>query len=78
MHYIEIRKLDELMRISQEIRIISYLQRLVNNDFYAKSLNISEDMQTLAAEYLTDQNEIKTEILFKFIREENFTVSLKE
>ena len=75
--YPKIKKIDELMRISQEIRIISYLQRLVNNDIYAKSLNISEDMQPLATEYLNDQNERKSKLLFKFIREEDFTVSLK-
>ena len=77
MLIVKVDKVDKLLETSQELKIISYLQRLVNHDMYAKCLNISEEMQGITADYLIDLNEKAVDRLFNFVNQEDFTHSKK-
>ena len=77
MLVINIKEIDKLLETSQELKIISYLQRLVNHDMYAKCLNISEEMQGVTADYLIDLNEKAVDRLFNFVNQVDFTHSKK-
>ena len=77
MLVINIKEIDKLLETSQELKIISYLQRLVNHDMYAKCLNISEEMQGVTADYLIELNEKAVDRLFNFVNQEDFTHSKK-
>lgn len=77
MLVIEVAKVDKLLELSQELKIISYLQRLVNYDINAKCLNISKEVQEITADYLISLNAKTVDNIFEIIRKEDFTVSKK-
>lgn len=77
MLFINVGRVDKLLETSQELKIISYLQKLVNYDRDAKCLNISEEMQGITADYLIALNDQAVDSLFYFVNQEDFTHSIK-
>ena len=77
MLFINVGRVDKLLETSQELKIISYLQKLVNYDRDAKCLNISEEMQGITADYLIALNDQVVDSLFYFVNQEDFTHSIK-
>lgn len=77
MLFINVGRVDKLLETSQELKIISYLQKLVNYDRDAKCLNISEETQGIAADYLIALNDQAVDRLFYFVNQEDFTHSIK-
>lgn len=75
MTLIKLEKIDSLIGITEKLRIVSYLQTLIQDDILANGISGFEENVKGARLYLVEQNEQLTKELTELVFADDFTVS---